>query len=94
MEFYGREYHLRACDDFTREYLLSEGIQQQQVLQQNEQQQQQQQQMGFAAGLHLARQQQASRPPSPAAEEQETEPNKRDKGKLKKFLENDGKVLR
>ncbi len=91
MEFYGREYHLRACDDFTREYLLSEGIQQQQVLQQNEQQQQQ---VGLVAGLQPARQQQASRPPSPAAEEQDTEPNKRDKGKLKKFLENDGKVLR
>ena len=77
VEFYGREYHLRACDDFTRRHLLSEGISQKP------------EEDKHAKGEEEAGAEEAS---SLAAMPQVEEP--REESKLRKFLENDGKVLR
>lgn len=73
MVFYGREYHLHSCDQFTRDHLASQGIQQEQ----NE---------------------------KDAIIKNEEENEEKDKGenkgfrrevsKLRKYLDNDGKVLR
>jgi len=67
VEFYGREYRIRSCDDFTREFLRSEGLNQ---VETNEEE--------------------------AKIEENEVEFKSvfKEPPKLKKFLQNDGKVLR
>ena len=81
MEFYGREYHLRACDDFTRRHLLSEGV---------EEEEEEEEGQGCHSGAKAG---QSCQAPEEEAAPGGGEPA-REESKLRKFLENDGKVLR
>ena len=93
LTFYSREYHIDSCDSFTRDYLSSEG-----VLQSDNEATPAD---PYTRSREIREADQTARV-KPMVFERHSEAEKQDemawtkdnKGKLRKYLENDGKVLR
>ena len=93
MTFYSRQYHIDSCDTFTRDYLSSEGVLQSgnEVTPADP----------YTQTRELRERDATSRVKPMVFEchgeqekKEEMEWTKENKGKLRKYLENDGKVLR
>ena len=101
---YGRQYHIRSCDDFTRKHLEAEGIKpaenecpaEDELARGHQEVTGGHREAGVDVGLsrgHLARVMSAGGQRREAAESL-VKVARKEKGHLRKYLESDGKVLR